>query len=147
MAFKKGKRNLNHKVVGFQVYGGRKRRKKVSTAGNGDGDDNNKPVNDNRGEADLNLVTTDPTVPLHELHDSIGSDLEEECDYADFEATFMEAEPLHDAFIVRQYAIVYYYKAVLGLPPCDQWAGHDGTIAKLCKVFGLSGSGGTVVNI
>ena len=35
----------------------------------------------------------------------------------------------------------------MGLPPCDQWAGHDGTIAKLCKVFGLSGSGGTVVNI
>jgi hypothetical protein len=58
----------------------------------------------------------------------------------------MEAEPLLDDFVARQYAIAYLYKAVR-LPPQDQWAGHDGTIARICKMMCLSGSGGTAVNI
>jgi hypothetical protein len=104
-------------------------------------------VNDNKGEADANLVTMEPTVPLPELPDSIESDLEEECDYANFEAAFMGAEPLLDDFVARRYAIAYHYKVVFGIPPQDQWAGHDRSIAKNCKIMCLSGSGGTVVNI
>jgi hypothetical protein len=144
MGFKKGKRNLNQKGGTLQFYGGMKRRKKASTAGD---NNDNKPVNDDEGEADANSVTTDPTVPLHELPDLIESDLEEECAYADFEAAFMEAEPLCNDFLARRYTILYLYKVRFKLPPRDQWAGHDGTIAKICKIMGLSGSGGTVVNI
>jgi hypothetical protein len=59
----------------------------------------------------------------------------------------MEAEPLLDEFVARRYAIAFHYKVLLGLPPRDQWAGHDGTVSKICKIMGLSGSGGTVVNI
>jgi hypothetical protein len=142
MVFKKGKQNLKQKGGNCNClfYGGMKQRKI-------DNDDDNKPVNDDEGEADANSVATDPAVPLHELPDSIESDLVEECDYSEFKAAFMEAEPLLDEIVARQYAIAFHYKVLLGLPPRDQWAGHDGTISKICKIMGLSGSGGTVVNI
>jgi hypothetical protein len=143
MVFKKGKQNLKQKGGNRNrlFYGGKKRRKI-------DNDDDNKSVDDDEGKADANLVATDPTVPLHELPHLIQSDLEEECDYSDFEAAFMEAEPLLDEFVARRYAIAFHYKVLLGLLPRDQWAGHaDGTISKICKIMGLSGSGGTVVNI
>jgi hypothetical protein len=147
MGFKKGKRNRNQKGGSLKYYGGIKRGIKRRTKASTAGFDNNKPVNDGEGEADANSVATDPAVPLHELPDSIESDLEVEYDYADFEAAFMEAEPLLDDFVARRYTIAYLYK-VVGLPPQDQWAGHDGTsIAKIRKMMSLSGSGGTVINI
>jgi hypothetical protein len=93
-----------------------------------DSDDDHTDDVDYRGEADASLAAMEHSAKKDDP-DYCEYDLEEDCEFEDFECQFTEqAEPLLDNFSARRSAIAYFYVTQFKCPPKEEWGGHGGTI-------------------